>query len=142
MRLRKRHAERRASAMVELAFVLPLFLFFVLGIIEASRMGMAEQLLVTAAREGCRVAVIPGAALVEASVVLFFIFLPMVLGAIEMTRAGMAEQMLTSAAREGCRVAVTPGSDATAVQNRVNAYLQSAGITTASPPVTTTITTN
>ena len=46
--------------MVELAIVLPVFVMLVLGLIEASRLGMVTQILTTAAREGCRVAVIDG----------------------------------------------------------------------------------
>jgi Flp pilus assembly protein TadG len=43
-----------------MAVIAPVFLTLVLGIIEASRLGMVTQLLTTAAREGCRVAVING----------------------------------------------------------------------------------
>jgi Flp pilus assembly protein TadG len=43
-----------------MAFIAPVFLSLVLGIIESSRLGMVCQLLTTAAREGCRVAVING----------------------------------------------------------------------------------
>jgi Flp pilus assembly protein TadG len=43
-----------------MAFIAPVFLTLVLGIIESSRLGMVSQLLTTAAREGCRVAVING----------------------------------------------------------------------------------
>ena len=50
---------RRASAAVEMAVILPLLLTIVFGIIEVSRLGMAAQLLTNAAREGCRVAVLP-----------------------------------------------------------------------------------
>lgn len=45
---------------MEMAFIAPVFLTLVLGIIESSRLGMVSQLLTTAAREGCRVAVING----------------------------------------------------------------------------------
>jgi hypothetical protein len=51
---------RRGAAAVELAVVLPLFLLVVLGMIESSRLGMVAQSLTSAAREGCRVAVIDG----------------------------------------------------------------------------------
>src|SRR3954451_17386085 len=51
---------RRGTSAVELALVLPVFLSLVMGMIEASRLGMVAQLLTTAAREGCRVAVVPG----------------------------------------------------------------------------------
>jgi Flp pilus assembly protein TadG len=43
-----------------MAVILPVFLVMVLGLIEASRLGMAAQLLSGAAREGCRVASLPG----------------------------------------------------------------------------------
>jgi Flp pilus assembly protein TadG len=43
-----------------MALVAPLFITLVLGMIEASRLGMVCQLLTTAAREGCRVAVLNG----------------------------------------------------------------------------------
>jgi Flp pilus assembly protein TadG len=59
MRLRGKRKRRGASA-VEMAFIAPVFLTLVLGIIEASRLGMVAQLLTTAAREGCRVAVLSG----------------------------------------------------------------------------------
>jgi Flp pilus assembly protein TadG len=45
-----------------MALVAPVFLTLVLGIIESSRLGMVSQLLTTAAREGCRVAVLVGSA--------------------------------------------------------------------------------
>ena len=38
--------------------ILPVFLTLILGQIESMRLGMTAQLLTTAAREGCRVAVI------------------------------------------------------------------------------------
>jgi Flp pilus assembly protein TadG len=47
------------QAMVELAFILPLFLTLVLGIIEFSRAMAAKQALTTAAREGARILVLP-----------------------------------------------------------------------------------
>ena len=51
---------RRGAAAVEMAFIMPVFLTMILGQIEMSRLGMVAQLLSTAAREGCRVAVING----------------------------------------------------------------------------------
>ena len=48
------------SSAVELALVLPVFVMLVMGQIETSRMGMVNQMISTAAREGCRVAVING----------------------------------------------------------------------------------
>ena len=53
-------SKRRGASAVEMAFIAPVFLTLVLGIIESSRLGMVSQLLTTAAREGCRVAVING----------------------------------------------------------------------------------
>src|SRR3954447_22828837 len=60
MRLRHTPRERAGTSAVEMAFVAPIFITLVLGQIEASRLGMVSQLLTTAAREGCRVAVVPG----------------------------------------------------------------------------------
>lgn len=60
MRLRCQARKRKGAAMVEMAIVLPVFITLVLGLIEASRLGQVTQILTTAAREGCRVAVIDG----------------------------------------------------------------------------------
>jgi Flp pilus assembly protein TadG len=46
--------------MVEVALVLPVFVLLVFGLLECSRLGMVSVILTTAAREGCRVAVIDG----------------------------------------------------------------------------------
>jgi hypothetical protein len=43
-----------------MAVVSPVIVALILGQIESSRLGMVAQLLTTAAREGCRVAVLPG----------------------------------------------------------------------------------
>jgi Flp pilus assembly protein TadG len=51
---------RRGASAVEMAFIAPVFLSLTMGIIESSRLGMVAQMLTTAAREGCRVAVIQG----------------------------------------------------------------------------------
>lgn len=40
--------------------ILPVFMALVMGQLESSRLGMVSQLLTTAAREGCRVAVLNG----------------------------------------------------------------------------------
>ena len=53
--------EPRGVAAVEMALLLPVFLTLVLATLEASRLGTATQLLANAAREACRVAVLPGA---------------------------------------------------------------------------------
>ena len=43
-----------------MAIVAPVFVAMMIGQLESSRFGMVSQLLTTAAREGCRVAVVPG----------------------------------------------------------------------------------
>lgn len=55
----RRYARRGASA-VEMALVSPVLVTLLLGMIEGTRLGMVTQLLTTAAREGCRVAVLDG----------------------------------------------------------------------------------
>jgi Flp pilus assembly protein TadG len=60
MRRSLREKVRRGATAVEMAVISPVFLALVLGILEASRVGMVVQLLTTAAREGCRVAVLDG----------------------------------------------------------------------------------
>jgi Flp pilus assembly protein TadG len=52
---------RSGASAVELALILPVFVALVMGQIETARLGMVSQLLTTAAREGCRVAVLNGA---------------------------------------------------------------------------------
>ena len=47
------------QAMVEIAFVLPLFLLFVFAIIEIGRAWGAKQALTNAAREGARILILP-----------------------------------------------------------------------------------
>jgi Flp pilus assembly protein TadG len=60
MRLRNKPSRLKGASAVEMAIVAPVFVALMMGQIEASRLGMVAQLLTTAAREGCRVAVIPG----------------------------------------------------------------------------------
>ena len=60
MKAPTKRRRRRGATAVEMAFIAPVFLILVLGIIETSRVGMVAQLLTTAAREGCRVAVLDG----------------------------------------------------------------------------------
>lgn len=50
--------QRRAAAVVEFAVVLPLLLTILFGIIEYGWVFMVRQTLQTAAREGCRLAVL------------------------------------------------------------------------------------
>jgi Flp pilus assembly protein TadG len=52
---------RTAAAAVEFAFVAPLLVLLVLGMVEFGRMLMVQQNLTNAAREGARKAVLPGA---------------------------------------------------------------------------------
>jgi Flp pilus assembly protein TadG len=52
---------RRGAAVVEFAVVAPVFFLFVFGMIEFGRMVMVQQILTNAAREGARVAILPGA---------------------------------------------------------------------------------
>ena len=61
MRVRRLSKSRRGGSAAEMALIAPVFLTLILGQIETSRLGMVAQLLTTAAREGCRVAVVPGA---------------------------------------------------------------------------------
>lgn len=57
---RRRRAMRRAAAAVEFAFVMPVFMSMVLGMVEVGRGVMVMQTLTYAAREGCRTAVLDG----------------------------------------------------------------------------------
>jgi Flp pilus assembly protein TadG len=63
MRVRAKSKARKGASAVEMAIIAPVFVALILGQIETSRLGMVSQLLTTAARDGCRVAVIPGATL-------------------------------------------------------------------------------
>ena len=53
-------ARRPAAAVVEFAFVAPLLILLLLGMIEFGRAMMALELLNNAARNGCRLAVVNG----------------------------------------------------------------------------------
>jgi Flp pilus assembly protein TadG len=55
-----KHRNRKAAALVEMAVVFPVLLMLILGMVEVGRLGMVSQLVTTAAREGCRVAVLNG----------------------------------------------------------------------------------
>ena len=52
---------RRGTSTVEFALVAPVFLLFLMGIIEFGRVMMVQNVLITAAREGARAAIISGA---------------------------------------------------------------------------------
>lgn len=60
VRNRPRRGGRSGTAAVELAFMLPIFSTLVFAQIEAARLGQVTQLLTTAARQGARVAILPG----------------------------------------------------------------------------------
>ena len=49
-----RQLNRKGSAMVEMALVLPMFLLLMVGIVEFSRVLMVQQVITNAAREGAR----------------------------------------------------------------------------------------
>src|SRR4051794_34439486 len=55
-------SSRRGAAAVEMAMVAPLLFTLLLGSIEFGRAMMAGNVLTSAAREGARVAVVPGGA--------------------------------------------------------------------------------
>jgi Flp pilus assembly protein TadG len=57
MRLRR---DQRGTALIEMAFTLPLLLLISIGIIEFGRAFQTWQIVTNAAREGARVAVLPG----------------------------------------------------------------------------------
>jgi Flp pilus assembly protein TadG len=52
---------RRGAALVEFAFVAPVLLLLVMGMIESGRLVMVQQVLTNATREGARHAVLDGA---------------------------------------------------------------------------------
>lgn len=57
--------DRRGTAVVELALVLPVFLLLVFGMIEFGRAVMVQHTLVNASREGARQAVIDGSTVAQ-----------------------------------------------------------------------------
>jgi len=61
LRLRRRDdASRQGTALVEMAFVLPIFMAVTLGIVEFGRAMMIGQLITNASREGARLGIIDG----------------------------------------------------------------------------------
>lgn len=58
------HRDRRGSAMVEMAFIAPVFFAFIFGIMELSRIYWVQSSLRIACQEGCRAGAVRG---VEAS---------------------------------------------------------------------------
>lgn len=53
-----RHRRRRGAAVLEMAFIAPIFFMLIVGIIEFGRMLMVQQVVTNASREGARRAVI------------------------------------------------------------------------------------
>ena len=63
MRIRRQNPanqNRRGTALVEMALVLPIFVAVTLGIVEFGRAMMVGQLITNAAREGARLGIIDG----------------------------------------------------------------------------------
>jgi Flp pilus assembly protein TadG len=58
--MRRWRRDDRGTALIEMAFTLPLLLLISVGIIEFGRAFQTWQILTNAAREGARVAVLPG----------------------------------------------------------------------------------
>jgi Flp pilus assembly protein TadG len=58
--LLRRGRDERGAALLEMAFVLPLLLLVCVGILEFGRAYQTWQVLTNAAREGARLAVLPG----------------------------------------------------------------------------------
>lgn len=67
-RSRVRRAARRGVAVVEFAFICPLLLILMLGILEAGRLFMVRQSLILAAREGARTGASLGVNYIDARV--------------------------------------------------------------------------
>ena len=59
-RLSQRRQSERGAALLEMAFTLPLLLLVCVGILEFGRAYQTWQVLTNAAREGARLAVLPG----------------------------------------------------------------------------------
>jgi Flp pilus assembly protein TadG len=59
---RKRTTTRRGAHAVEFAVVAAVMFVFILGLVEVGRAFMVQHLLTNAARQGCRVGILPGKA--------------------------------------------------------------------------------
>ena len=59
-RIRQWRRRRSGAALLELAILMPVWLMLIFAQIETSRLCMVQQILNTAARQGCRVSVING----------------------------------------------------------------------------------
>jgi len=60
-RFRETSRHRKGAALVEFAFIAPVFFLIVLAMIEFGRMIMVQQILTNATREGARRAIVEGA---------------------------------------------------------------------------------
>lgn len=60
--------KRQAASAVEFAFIAPILVVLILGMIEFGRVMMVEQVLTNAAREGCRYAVLADSTVSPATV--------------------------------------------------------------------------
>lgn len=97
MRRRRRSLKvttRRGAAVVEFAVVAPLLFALTLGMMEVSRMVMVKQLMVSASREGARLAVLPGTTSAEV--------------------VALVSQELTATSVNGVNIQVQPSNLATA----------------------------
>ena len=54
-----KRSRRKAQAIVEFAFVLPILLLVLMGIVEFGRIFLAQQTITNASREGARVGILP-----------------------------------------------------------------------------------
>lgn len=57
----RRFGNEHAAATLEFAIILPMLLLFLFGIIEFGRVMTVRSVLISSAREGARVAILPGA---------------------------------------------------------------------------------
>jgi Flp pilus assembly protein TadG len=65
MHVRLKPKRSKGTSAVELAVVSPVIVALIMGGLESARLGMVAQMLTEAAREGCRVAVVPGNTLTD-----------------------------------------------------------------------------
>lgn len=102
------HARRSGAALVEFALVLPLFLLFVLALVEIGRGMMVTSLLTNAARSGCRAGVLSSAknADVESAVSGRIKNMGLASPTVTITVNGAAKDVSAAQARDEIRVTV------------------------------------
>ncbi|OYP38401.1 TadE/TadG family type IV pilus assembly protein [Rhodopirellula sp. MGV] len=61
MNIRRKKNDRRGTAAVEFALIVPLMLIFTFGLIEMSRISIIKETIIQASREGARVGIRPTA---------------------------------------------------------------------------------